>query len=748
MSPLRRPNWKRRATEVASAEADALISLPADVLDDILARVGLRDAVRTSALSRAWRHRWEALPSLNIHFPRLEEDEGAPKGLGAVDGILLRCPGRVRRFYVSLDELHADRLHDWLLVLPRRGVETLDLSFIDCFPTIPSSVFSCSRLTSLGLFDCAIPPLPPGFQGFPELRKFTLINVKLKENGEYQLEEIIATSPSLEKLTLWDVDIPGEFAEWVVQAPNLRYLKICSDQDYGWNFAELPRLDSAVIDICDYLGERDFSRFLASFATIAKLVLYTFHSTFNGANILERLTCSFIKLKSMALYTHFCEFSSILSTFCLLRNAPNLEKLKILIYDGDEQKFEANGEFQSAQCTDGTCANLQFVNMTGVHWHSNEMSFIELIMSKARHLRTLSISHDKKCSMSNDGAVKKLLNYKKASAHAEIVFKGKYSSFFCCKFPSYGLYFSDYGETVTLGSHGATVPPRAVERAGGGGSAGLPPAVPARRHPHPPRHPGRRPHLRALPRLAPRWEALPCISLSFLDKRGGTPTSLAVDRVLARYPGHISSFSFHFDKYSAGRVADWLVALCGRGVRSINLQCSYYHYSFTLHSSVFLCTQLVHLELNGCRMPPLPAGFPGFPVLEELTLYAAQFPENGESLLEEILGASPLLHTLNLSYLYVRDDGPADWTIVGPSVRKLAIILDKSYGWRITDLPRLDEATIDMGKYVSSGDFQGFIAGFARVRKLILHTCYPLPPVHFVPLTMLLLGNCDQSRHH
>ncbi|KAM0910402.1 hypothetical protein ACQ4PT_014181 [Festuca glaucescens] len=245
-----------------------------------------------------------------------------------------------------------------------------------------------------------------------------------------------------------------------------------------------------------------------------------------------------------------------------------------------------------------------------------------------------------------------------------------------------------------------------------------------------------------------RWEELPCISLSFLDKRGGTP-SAAVDRVLASYPGHISSFSFHFDKYSAGCVADWLVALCSRGVRSISLQCSYYHYSFTLHSSVFLCTQLVYLELNGCRVPPLPAGFPGFPVLEELKLYAAQFPEKGERQLEEILGASPSLNTLNLSYLYICGDGPpSEWVIGGPNLRNLTINLDKSYGWRITDLPRLDEATIDMENYVSSGDFEGFIAGFDQVRKLILHTCYPLPPIHFssLPLTMLLIDNCDQSR--
>ncbi|CAM0951559.1 unnamed protein product [Alopecurus aequalis] len=425
MSPPSLPYRKRRVTEVALAEADALMSLPTDVLDDILTRVDLRDAVRTSALYRAWRHRWEALPSLDLYFPRLEEDEGAPKGLGGIDGILLRCPGRVRRFYVFLDELHAGRIHDWFLVLSRRGVEILDLSFIDCFPALPSSIFSCSRLTSLSLFACVIPFLPPGFQGFPELTKFTLINVKLHEDGEYQLEEIIATSPSLEELTLWDVDIPGAFTEWVVQAPNLRHLKICSAQDYGWNFGELLRLDSAIIDIWDYIGHRDFSKFLTSFASITKLAIYTCHSTVNGASILETLTCTFVKLKSMTLFTHFCELSSILSTFCLLRNAPNLEKLKILIFDGEEQKFESNEEFQSAQCTDGTCANLQFLKMTGIHWHSNEMSFIELILSKARLLRTLSISHGEECSMSNEDAVKKLLNYKKASTNAEILFKGK-----------------------------------------------------------------------------------------------------------------------------------------------------------------------------------------------------------------------------------------------------------------------------------------------------------------------------------
>ncbi|KAE8804423.1 F-box/FBD/LRR-repeat protein [Hordeum vulgare] len=182
--------------------------------------------------------------------------------------------------------------------------------------------------------------------------------VGLQENGQCQLEEIIATSPLLEELTLHDL---------------------------------------------------------------------------NGANILETLPFTFVNLKSLTLLTHFCELHSFLSTICLLRRAPSLESLKIeVIYDYHMgQNFEANVQFQNAQFTDGMCANLQFVDMAGIFLFSNEMSFIEVILSKARLLRKLSISlscgaeNGVELAMSNEDALKKLLKYKKVSTHAEVIFEGK-----------------------------------------------------------------------------------------------------------------------------------------------------------------------------------------------------------------------------------------------------------------------------------------------------------------------------------
>uniref|UniRef100_A0A0D9XE71 Uncharacterized protein n=1 Tax=Leersia perrieri TaxID=77586 RepID=A0A0D9XE71_9ORYZ len=422
MAPPLRHNRRRTAT----AE-DALISLPPDVLDGILTRLGLRDAVRTSALSRAWRRRWESLPSLDISFPF---HDGAA-ALAAVDAVLLRCPGRVRSFNAHVDgKLAARRAQDWVILLSRRGVESLVLSspFDRRFP-LHSSVFSCDRLTYLDLFSCDVPPLPLDFAGFLHLKNLILDHVWLQEGGEYQLEEIIDNgdnSPLLQFLVFSGVFIAGDdFISWVIRAPNLRHLTISSPDDYGWNLFDLPLLRSVVIDLWKYLNGRDFAKFIGQLVHVRKLHLDLSYESPDGAKILETLPCTFHSLKSLKLYMEFGELPPILSTFCLLRNAPNLEKLKIVNTGNNEQKVEANGSFQIAQWTGGMCTNLQILRMAGVNWLPNEMTFIELILSKASLLRTISISHGGGCLISNENALSELLKFKRASPQAQILFKGK-----------------------------------------------------------------------------------------------------------------------------------------------------------------------------------------------------------------------------------------------------------------------------------------------------------------------------------
>jgi hypothetical protein len=77
--------------------------------------------------------------------------------------------------------------------------------------------------------------------------------------------------------------------------------------------------------------------------------------------------------------------------------------------------------FLNAQWEDGMCANLQVVHMDGVYWLSKEMLFMRLILSKARLLRTLSIS----CAAENTTSMRALQRSYKASPQAQILFEGK-----------------------------------------------------------------------------------------------------------------------------------------------------------------------------------------------------------------------------------------------------------------------------------------------------------------------------------
>ncbi|KAF0915246.1 hypothetical protein E2562_034610 [Oryza meyeriana var. granulata] len=164
MSPSHRHRKRRTAEAAPGKEADALISLPPDVLDGILTRLDLRDAVRTSALSRG------GSPSCSSTSPSPSRR--------ARRWPLFRCSGRLRSFSVYVDKLTARLAQDWILILSRRGVESLVLSSLtnNRF-ALHSSVFSFDRLTFLDLFACDIQPLPPSFAGFPHLKNLILDHV-------------------------------------------------------------------------------------------------------------------------------------------------------------------------------------------------------------------------------------------------------------------------------------------------------------------------------------------------------------------------------------------------------------------------------------------------------------------------------------------------------------------------------------------------------------------------------------------
>ncbi|KAG2643712.1 F-box/FBD/LRR-repeat protein At1g13570-like isoform X2 [Panicum virgatum] len=402
---------------------DRLTSLPEPLIEGILTRVGFRDAVRTSALSRAWRRRWESLPALSLSLL----DGLISTRPTTVDSVLIRFAGSIRVFSIRIDadSLFRWRLDDWLIALSRRGVRSMDLR-LPCGFNINSSIYSFSNLVTLELHGGYVPSTPVGFAGFPALQELKLVDVQV--SVKEALEAIIGRSPRLAVLELCEVHNPSD-EPCMIAAPNLRSLTIVSVADYyAWEFGELPCLDNATIDFDTYVNGDDFGVFIAGVAHARKLTLSTFYyQPYIGDILLETLPYTFANLRSLFLSTHF-EMYGILSTFCLLRNAPNLEDLEIVIINNQEQETEANAEFQNTQWTDGMCASLHVVKINDISCFLNEMCFIELVLSKATALRKMSISLGDECSMSEENALSKLYTYRRASPSAQVFFKGNNSS--------------------------------------------------------------------------------------------------------------------------------------------------------------------------------------------------------------------------------------------------------------------------------------------------------------------------------
>ncbi|KAL6859111.1 hypothetical protein ACP4OV_018113 [Aristida adscensionis] len=400
----------------------SLDDLPPEVLEKIVSYLPVRDAVRTSALSRAWRRRWESAPGL-----RMAWFGGEPAA--AVDDVLARYAARpVSDFcYWDVPEAAFPHADGWVAALADKGVQSLSLRFgfpvqVPHFCTLHPAIFLCRDLNQLSLDHCYLPAAPSIF-GFPKLTTLSLTVVGLLEHRERDLEALISSAPLLKSLELDRVWIDAEDIEdWVIRAPNLERLIIESVDDYEWQIGELPSLQSVTIRVDGYSIGRDFVKLFTCFAQVRDL---EFSMPFTEVNALEGLSCSFQKLKCLTLHTDFCNVPMILSTFSLLRSAPNLEELKIKILDNQTQNNEVNLDFFTSLWTNNTCTNLKLVTMTNTRFWSNEMHFIEFILSKARRLCGLFVYRDDRSDYSklSKAAGIQIAKFKRVSPKAEVFLK-------------------------------------------------------------------------------------------------------------------------------------------------------------------------------------------------------------------------------------------------------------------------------------------------------------------------------------
>ncbi|KAH6810749.1 hypothetical protein C2S51_024511 [Perilla frutescens var. frutescens] len=151
---------------------DALSNLPGNIIDSILACLSLRDAVRTSALSREWRNKWKSVPKLafDVHFQKTLSLLPSHRLENIVYRVLLQHQGNINKFSLRvlsyISSIHIDR---WIPLLPTSSIQDFTLHLYGGSKHgFKPPFFSFQNLMHLNLYRCVFQP-PPQFRGFSRL---------------------------------------------------------------------------------------------------------------------------------------------------------------------------------------------------------------------------------------------------------------------------------------------------------------------------------------------------------------------------------------------------------------------------------------------------------------------------------------------------------------------------------------------------------------------------------------------------
>ncbi|KAF9668634.1 hypothetical protein SADUNF_Sadunf14G0024100 [Salix dunnii] len=412
-------------------EVDRISNLPAHVLDQILSILPIRDAVRTSNLSRKWRYNWSHIPHLVFDyrvFSITSKDETVIKNklVNIIDHVLLLHNGPVYKFKLSHSKiLGCSDIDRWILHLSRGSTEEfILLIWRGQRYKLPSCLFSFGNLIHLKLFNCLLKP-PLAFKGFRNLKNLDIQYVTLAQEV---FENLISSCPLLERLTLINFD---GFTHLKINAPNLQLF------DVGGVFDDVSFENNSLLTLVsiglyknvknDWNMSRGSSSKLLSFFVnlphIRRLEIQSYFIKYLAiGKIPSNLPKPCMDLNYISIRMNFNDFEENSVAFCLLKSCPNLQEIEML---GRLEEQAVVGPLTSFwgddhwKCLFG---QLRLVKIADISGTRSELDFMKFLLSNSPVLEQMTVK-----PASNEGGlelVKELLRFRRASIQAEVIYMG------------------------------------------------------------------------------------------------------------------------------------------------------------------------------------------------------------------------------------------------------------------------------------------------------------------------------------
>ncbi|KAI4378973.1 hypothetical protein MLD38_016386 [Melastoma candidum] len=394
------------SSHVSEPETDLLSALPRGIIEIILCYLPLDEAVRTSLVSKRWRHLWKTMPGILFNyksFPVAEIEEDAwyneLKLVEAVGQVLENHAGIIQKFVICHPNLlfgHTN-IDQWMSRLSNFPVREFALCLWrrhDCRYKMHHSLLEWKGLRSLEICNCSIDHLPlTGFKGLKTLHLFS--TPMQQERFEYLVKscpllEILSYSNPESYFPTLKIEAPhllcfnfnGVFDKLMVRyADSLTQVYLRMEWSRSDKSKEIPKACTSNL--------MDFSKCLGNVKILhvkTQFLKYLMHGY-----VPERLPIPFPNMRAIAIETDptcQAEFEAIL---CMIKSFPCLRSLTISFRGTVEDDPEeiANQFVEHKQRRMVQLPEIHQVEVRGFSDRFSELNFLELFLRASPNVMRL-----------------------------------------------------------------------------------------------------------------------------------------------------------------------------------------------------------------------------------------------------------------------------------------------------------------------------------------------------------------------